>query len=141
MNTINVAELLAVRLTSSSFDVLDEKNVFSGGNIQISCDLALTDGKIESPETEIDDYHLRGDCNVTVEAMSDDNQSLFKYSGKYVAIFNVLNTKIFFEQNETVRADYCLEKIYPLIREDLMSCFNRADLRQIYLPYRFTSND
>ncbi|EML0283325.1 hypothetical protein R7R52_04510 [Vibrio sp. 665] len=140
MNTINVAELITIRLMSSSFEVISEERIFEGGNLNVQCNFTLVefDGSNSEPEEK---EPLQGECEVVVEAadLEDETKNLFRYDAKYIALFNVSDEESFYAQKEKERADYCLGKIYPLIREDLMSCFDRADLRQIYLPHHFST--
>lgn len=132
---VNVAELLSFRLHSSSFEILDDEKVFDGGNLNVLCELTLVDSEDkESP--------LVGNASVSVEALDpEDNSTLFKSSYTYVALYDVYDEKLFFSLTEKQRADCCLEKIYTMIREDVMYCLNRAGLRQIHLPFNFKSHE
>ncbi|EIO4602617.1 hypothetical protein ABNJ92_000351 [Vibrio parahaemolyticus] len=131
---INLAELQSIRLSSSSFQVLDEDHLFEGGSIRFLCELTLFDD-----DKSKDNTPLEGKCSVNVRAIKPEtkDQPLFEADYNYIVFFNVINHEVLFNLENRQRADYCLEKIYPLIREDLMSCFDRAGLRQIYLPFSF----
>ncbi|MGI3095308.1 hypothetical protein [Vibrio diabolicus] len=129
---VNIAELMTIRLQSSSFLVINEDKIFEGGNLKVTCELTLADDEVTNGPIE-------GDCIVSVLAQENENSdvNLFEYNYEYVAFFNITDAELFSELDNHQRADYCLEKIYPIIREDMMSCFDRAGLRQIHIPYNF----
>ncbi|ALR91297.1 hypothetical protein [Vibrio alginolyticus] len=137
MNAINVAELVGVRMITSRFNVLDEKNFSSKkGRIRLNWTIGLVG---EQNENELP-AQLKGKCALTITGLGEDEDiKVFEYFCEYLALFHIADRDVFYGQSEEDRADYLSEKVFPIAREDALASLNRADLRQIHLPFSFYS--